>query len=102
MTAGCGTAGDALGVGIAAAGSAWFSLTLLSGIVGSLARNYIPMNDLQGSIQIKITFSVYTQVGKWTTDLHTASNTTIYFSKIEIRANMIKLGSEVLSMIRTP
>ena len=33
----------------------YFTTTLISGIGGSLARNYIPVNDLQGSIQIKIT-----------------------------------------------
>ena len=103
MTAGCGTDGDARGARIenGAANGKWFSLTLLSGIVGSLSRNYIPVNDLQGSIQIRITFSDYKQVGKWDTNLNTGSNDAIKFSNIEFHANMIKLGPEVLSMIRT-
>ena len=58
MTTGCGAAGDALGVAIAngATNGPCFS-TLFSGIVGSLASYYVPVNHLQGSIQIRITFS---------------------------------------------
>ena len=101
MTVGCSSTNNLLGVNIANAGSAWFSITLLSGIVGSLARNYIPVNDLQGSIQIRVTLSSYYQVGKWTTDLAVASNAAMTFSNIEFHANMIKLSPEVMSMVRT-
>ena len=59
MTMGCGTTTDtpALGSEFNATADKWYSITLLSAIVGSLARNYIPVNDLQGCIQIRITLS---------------------------------------------
>ena len=103
MTVGCSATNNLLGTTITngAANGKWFSITLLSGIVGSLARNYIPVNDLQGSIQIRFTFSSYNQVGKWTTDLHTANNEAISFSNIEFHGNFISLSPEVMSMVRT-
>ena len=52
--------------------------------MGSLSRNYIPVNELQGSIQIRIT-------------LVNAAQTTW-----NAHANMIRLGPDVLSLIRSP
>ena len=104
MTMGCGTttATPSLGSTFGAAGDKWYSITLLSGIVGSLARNYIPVNDIQGSIQIRITLSHYNQLGKWTTELHTKDDNCIDVKSIEFHANMIKLSPEVMSMRRSP
>jgi hypothetical protein len=49
LTKGCNyTYGYIKGAQIATAGTQYFTTTLLSGIVGSLARNYIPVNELQG------------------------------------------------------
>ena len=55
LTKGCNlTYGEIRGGTIATPGTQYFTPTLLSGIVGSLARNYIPVNELQGSIQIRL------------------------------------------------
>ena len=56
MTKGCNaTLGTIAGLTQTTGASRYYTTTLLSGIVGSLARNYIPVNELQGSIQIRIT-----------------------------------------------
>ena len=55
----------------------FYTTTLISGIVGSLARNYIRVNELHANPVFTIQF-------------------------IEFHANMICLGSEVMSMIRSP
>ena len=75
----------------------YFTTTLISGIVGSLARNYIPVNDLQGSIQIRITLVPLTQTS-WDA-APTAASATLTVSNIEFHANMIKLSPEVMSMV---
>ena len=49
--------------------SKWYATTLISGIVGCLARNYIPVGCLSGSIQIKRTVSTFTQLGEFSTVL---------------------------------
>ena len=104
LTMGCGTTLNAPGLGaaLAANGSNWYSITLLSGIVGSLARNYIPVNDLQGSIQIRITLAHWNQIGIWSTALAADSDAAISIQNIEFHANMIKLSPEVMAMIRSP
>ena len=68
-------------------------------IVGSLARSYIPVNDLQGSIQIRITI-VGTKGVTWSAAPTASPAFTI--SNIEFHSNMIKLSPEVMSMVRSP
>ena len=67
MSQGCNPDSSATTIRNGANGYAWFSTTLISGIVGCLARNYIPVGSLLGSIQIKITLSNFQQLGRWTT-----------------------------------
>ena len=81
--------------------SVWYSTTLISGIVGSLARNYIPTGSLLGSLQIKITLSNFQQLGRWTTPT-TTSNANFSISGIEFHSHFIKLSPEVMSMIQSP
>ena len=92
MTMGCGTSLTAPGQGspLGAAGSNWYSITLLSGIVGSLARYYIPVNELQGSLQIRITLAHWNQIGCWTTALAADSDDAVMIQNIEFHANMVK------------
>ena len=104
LTMGCGTTLDAPGLGesFPANGDRYYSITLLSGICGSLARNYIPVNDLSGSIQVRITLSHWNQIGRWTTPLATDSDACINVRNIEMHCNMVHLSPHVLSMIRSP
>ena len=100
MTKGCNaTAGTIAGVAIAANGSRYYTTTLISGIVGSLARNYIPVNELQGSIQIRITIVGIAQT-TWVTAAATASPA-FTIDNIEFHANMIRVAPDVMNMIRS-
>ena len=47
------------------------------------------MNELQGSIQIRITLSNYTQIGRWDTDLTTNNNTCMVLQNIELHCMQI-------------
>ena len=93
---------DSTATTINPAGTKWFSTTLISGIVGSLARNYIPTGSLLGSLQKKITLSNYQQLGQWSTAPNTTSNANFSISDIEFHSNFIKLSPEVMSMIQSP
>jgi len=87
MTKGCNsTYGEIKGSTITTLGTQYFTTTLLSGIVGSLARNYIPVNDLQGSIQIRITIESASQV---TWSVAPTANPSFTISNIEFHGNMI-------------
>ena len=102
-TKGCDAAGGIKGSTLSASGtagnSAFYSVTLLSGIVGSLCRNYIPVNELEGSIQIRVTLAASTSACKWTT---APTNTDqLVFSDIEFHANMIKLSEPILAMVKS-
>ena len=77
----------------------YFSITFISGIVGSLCRNYIPVNDLEGSLQIRCTFAPAARVGKWSA-LPNNTDTSLTFNQIEFHANMIRLSDSVLSMVK--
>ena len=92
------TVGDPTGVTIAGAEAKYFSTTLISGVVGSLARSYIPIFALDGPIQIKITLVNNVQAGFW------SATPTANFSidNIEYHANMIRLSDSVMSMIQSP
>ena len=67
----------------------WYSLTLLSGICGSLSRSYIPVFELQGSLSMRITFATSLQIGKWDAAPTTTSNSNFKFNKIEFHANYV-------------
>ena len=102
ITKGChATSGTISGTSIAATISAWYSLTLISGICGSLCRNYIPVNDLQGSLQLRITFSHPQQVGAWANTSTTKSDLSLKFNNIEYHANMIRLSEPILAMVKS-
>ena len=79
-----------------AIGTQYFTTTLLSGIVGSLAWNYISVNELQGSIHIRITI-VNAQQVTWSAAPTATPAFTI--SNLEFHANMIKLSPEVTSTL---
>ena len=105
MTKGCsGTVGAIAGPSQAKLGDAtanrYYSLTLLSGICGSLCRNYIPVFELQGSLQLRITFANSYQFGPWSAVPTTASNSNFKFNNIEFHANMIKLSEPILEMVK--
>ena len=107
MTKGCNaTLGTIAGVGPSGHGGAnpvYYTTTLISGIVGSLCRGYLPVNDLNGSIQIRITIVSPSQV-TWDTAAPatpTAANN-VTLSNIEFHCNMIRLDPSVMSMIRSP
>ena len=101
-TKGCDADGGIKGSELAATGtdaaSAYYSITLLSGIVGSLCRNYIPVNELEGSIQIRVTLATSTSACHWTTAPNTDK---LVFSDIEFHANMIKLSEPILAMVKS-
>ena len=104
LTQGTGTTLDQPGLGetFGAAGNRFYSITLISGIVGCLCKNYIPVNDLQGSLQVRITLAHWNEIGRWTTPLATDSDAALSIRNIEFHCNMIKLSPQVLSMIRSP
>ena len=104
VTQGAGTtlAEPAVGESFPAAGDRYYSVTLLSGIVGSLCRSYIPVNDLQGSLQIRITLAHWNEIGKYTTALAVDSDAALSIRNVQFHCNMIKLSPHVLSMIRSP
>ena len=85
-----------------ATGNRYYSITLTSGIVGCLCKNYVPVNDLQGSIQVRITLAHWNEVGHWTTLLATESDAALSIRNIEFHCNMIKLTPHVLSMLQSP
>ena len=70
--------------------SAVYTITFISGIVGSLCRNYIPVSDLEGSLQIRVTLALATRVGKWS-DAPNNGESSLTFDNIEFHANMIRL-----------
>ena len=70
-----GCQASAVGPKLVSAQSYWFSLTLLSGICGSLCQNYITVNDLKGSLQHRITFAEVKKLGKWEAAPTPADNT---------------------------
>ena len=80
--------------------SVWYSLTLISGICGSLCRNYIPVNDLQGLLQLRITFAHPQKVGAWADTPTTKSDLSLKFTNIEYHANMIRLSEPILAMVK--
>ena len=104
LTQGAGTtlAQPGLGETFPAAGNRYYSITLISGIVGCLCKNYVPVNDLQGSLQVRITLAHWNEVGNWTTQLATDSDAALSIRNIEMHCCMIKLTPHVLSMIRSP
>lgn len=100
LTKGCNLSyGEIKGTPIATTATRYFTTTLISSIVGSLARSYIPVNDLQGSIQIRITI-VGNKGVTWAAA--PTANPAFTISNIEFHCNMIKLSPEVMSMIRSP
>ena len=97
------TVGSARGLTLAKSGvgsSAFYSITLLSGICGSLCRSYIPVFALQESLQLRITFANSNQFGAWGAAPTTASNANFKFNNIEFPANMIKLSEPILAMVK--
>ena len=101
MTKGCNaTLGTIVGLTQTTGASRYYTTTLLSGIVGSLARNYIPVNELQESIQIRITLVGIAQT-TWNVIPNPNTSAAVTFSNIEFHANMIRVGPEVMSMIRS-
>ena len=80
---------DSTATTINPAGTKWFSTTLISGIVGSLARNYIPTGSLLGSIQIKITLSNFQQLGQWLNAPTTTTNANFTLSEIDFHSHFI-------------
>ena len=99
---GCDPDGGIKGSALAATGnagsSAFYSITFLSGIVGSLCRNYIPVNELEGSIQIRVTLATSTSACHLTT---APDSDKLVFSDIEFHAYMIKLSVPVLAMVNS-
>jgi len=83
-----------------AGSTAFYSLTLHSGICGSLCRSYIPVFELQGSLQLRITFANSNQFGAWAAAPTTTSNSNFKFNNIEFHANMIKLSEPILEMVK--
>ena len=81
-------------------GSSVYSITFISGLVESLCHNYIPVNDLEGSPQIRITLALASRVGKWS---HPPNNgdASLTFSNIEFHANMIRLSEPILAMVKS-
>ena len=99
MTKGCNaTLGTIAGSSQTTGVSRYYTTKLISGIVGSLARNYIPVNELQGSIQIRITIVGYAQT-MW--NVAPTADPQFTIQNIEFHANMIRLSPDVMSMIRS-
>ena len=103
MTKGChATLGTIGGVGPLTHGnSAYYTTTLISGICGSLCRGYLPVNDLSGSVQIRITLVKLNQT-KWDVAPASTADAVVTFSNIEFHCNMIRLDPSVMSMVRSP
>ena len=77
----------------------YFTTTLISGTVDLLARNYIPVNDLQEGIQIIIALVPLLQTSRDAAPTVAASTLTV--SNIKFHANTIKLSPEVMPMVRS-
>ena len=101
LTQGTGTTlyQPGLGESFAATGDRYYSITLISGIVGCHCKNYIPVNDLQGSIQVRITLAHWNELGKYTTALAVDSGAALSIRNIEFHCNMIKLSPHILSVV---
>lgn len=99
MLKGCNTTSNLpYGETISPASSRFYSTTLISGVVGSLARSYIPIFALSGPIQIKLTLHSNKMAFKWSAD-----NPSDYkIDQIEFHSNTIRLSDQVMSMISTP
>ena len=69
---------------------------------GVSCKNFVPVNDLQGNLQVRITLAHWNEIGNWTTQLAVDSDAALSVRNIEFHCNMIKLSPHVLSMVRSP
>ena len=84
-----------------AANATYYTTTLLSGVVGSLARTYIPLFALAGNLSIRITTNAAGKALKWpAADSDFTGGVTLDF--IEFHANIIHLKPKILEMISQP
>ena len=95
--------------GVAGYVGRYFSTTLLSGVVGSLSRCYIPLFALNGNISIRITMDspvkAFVSTGTRAGDLtnNWVSNTDgVWLSDIEFHASIIHCSEQVMQTISMP
>ena len=104
-----GTVGTRTGssLALAAAGntSQYYTTTLLSGVVGSLSRCYIPLFALNGYISFRLTLdsplAAFVSAGAQQADL-TATFTGITIEDIEFHASIIHCKEQVMQAITMP
>jgi hypothetical protein len=78
-----------------------FSIQLLSGVCGTLARSYVPVYDLTGNLELRIQLNLPAKVqavyGSYTT-----ANCAYYIDNVTFHCNFIKLDPMTINEIRTP
>ena len=77
----------------------YFSTTLISDVVGSLARTYIPLFALSGNISFKITMNSKEKAFIWGVN-PAAGNVSI--DRIECHANIVHLKPKILDLVAQP
>jgi len=97
------------GAGVAGLGSRYFSTTLLSGVVGSLSRCYIPLFALNGNISFRITLdspvAAFVSSGARSADLTNnwvSTTDGVWLSDIEFHASIIHCSEQVMQAISMP
>ncbi|CAN0070001.1 unnamed protein product [Heterosigma akashiwo] len=94
LSKGCNaTQGNMTGVQVDSESSKWFSTQLISGVVGTLCKSYIPTYALSGNIEIRITLNSATK--------HAAGTTLTGFTltSVQFHANFVHLNDKIISAI---
>ena len=98
--------GQTLSLGAAGSTAQYYSIPIMSGVVGCMARSYIPSFALNGYISFRFTMdscvNCFVASGAQGADINTANNTPqngVWLSDIEFHASIIRCTPQVLSVI---
>ena len=97
--------GQTLTLGAAGSTGQFYSIPILSGVVGCLSRCYIPLFAMKNVISFRFTMdscvNCFVAAGTQVADINATNNTTkgVWLSNIEFDASTIRCKPEVLSVI---
>lgn len=86
---------------IAAAGTQYFCTSLLSGVVGTLSRNYIPTFALNGNLEFRLQLNLPAKALSQIT-AGAAAGCLYTVDNLEFHANYIRLHPEIIASISVP
>ena len=96
------TSGSLLGANFAAQNAVqYFSLPLVSGVVGTLSRSYLAIYDLTGNIEVRIQWNIPAKVLA-TYGAGVTAAVLYVVDQCEFHCNFITLGQPILDQIKTP